>query len=294
MTPFNVLVTGATGRQGGAVARALLDRGHRVRALTRRPTSPEALHLKERGAEIIKGALEDPFSLMKAFRGADAAFAMTPRIAAGMESEMRYGIALADAARAAHVRHVIFASAARADHDAESPYFSTKRRIEEYIRRAYLPYTIIAPAYFMDNLLTTGSLQKLRDGRYAFGQPPGRAVQQVALADVASFTARVIERPDRFIGKRIDIASDEITGAKAAEILSRVLGRTIAYEEILPSRVNAVNGDYSLMLEWTNCTSYQADIESLHRYYPEVGWHTFEEWARAQDWTALLTGKKAA
>jgi uncharacterized protein YbjT (DUF2867 family) len=118
--------------------------------------------------------------------------------------------------------------------------------------------------------------------------PVGRTLQQVALDDIAGFAALALENREQFLGKRIDIASDELTFARLAEILSTVLGREIQY---MPFPVDNLreqgNEDFALMYEWFDRVEYSVDIEALRRDYPEVGWHTFEEWAKTQNWKAL-------
>jgi len=110
---------------------------------------------------------------------------------------------------------------------------------------------------------------------------------QVALADIGAFAILVIENPSRFLGKRIDIASDDLTGEEAAEILSRVTGRKLTYFEVPIEQVRAMSEDFAIMYEWFNRVGYQMDIAALRRDYPEVKWHTFETWAKRQDWSIL-------
>jgi uncharacterized protein YbjT (DUF2867 family) len=96
-----------------------------------------------------------------------------------------------------------------------------------------------------------------------------------------------LERREEFLGKRFDIASDEVTGSRAAEIISRLSGRKIEYVELPIAQLRAANEDYAKMFEWFDRVGYSADIARLRREYPEVGWHTFEEWAKAQSWSVL-------
>src|SRR6202166_3201007 len=102
-----VLVTGATGQQGGAVVEALLTRGHQVRALTRNPASPAANRLRDRGVEIAVGDFTDHDSLVRAARGADAVYAMSTPYEQGAEKETAQGISITDAVKAAGVAHFV-------------------------------------------------------------------------------------------------------------------------------------------------------------------------------------------
>src|SRR5262245_43909728 len=151
-SPSTILVTGATGQQGGALARLLLARGRHVRALTRTIDSPAANELRSRGAELAVGDFEDRASLERAMRGVDAVYLMATPFAAGIDAEIRQGTTAADVAAEAEVRHLVYSSVSDADRQTGIPHFDSKYAIEQHIRRLGIPYTIIAPAYFMENL----------------------------------------------------------------------------------------------------------------------------------------------
>lgn len=289
-----VLVTGATGRQGGALARVLLKNGHKVRALTRKTDSLAARDLKKLGAEIFIGSFDDPMSLERALAWTDVVFVMGNPYEMGPEAETRQGIAVVKAAWTAGVKQIVYSSVAGADRSTGIPHFESKYKVEQYIREVGVPHTIVAPVTFMDNVLNPRSLPELSRGRLAMALPASRALQQISVTDIANFVAMTIEQRPRFHGMRIDIASDEITGAQCVEILSRVTGRKIEYVEIPLSDLRAMSRDFARMFEWVNEVGYSAEIPTLRRNYPEVGWHTFEEWARVQDWTVLQSGQRAA
>jgi uncharacterized protein YbjT (DUF2867 family) len=117
--------------------------------------------------------------------------------------------------------------------------------------------------------------------------PANRSLQQITVADIGAFVATVIDRGDTVFGRRFDIAGDELTGEEAAAILSKVTGREIHYEEFPPDVLRAQSEDMARMFEWFDTTGYAANIESLRRDFPEVKWHTFEDWVRKQDWSVL-------
>jgi uncharacterized protein YbjT (DUF2867 family) len=140
----------------------------------------------------------------------------------------------------------------------------------------------------MDNLLAPWTLPQLKEGRFPMALPPSRPLQQIALSDIASFTALVLENRKEFLDRRVDIASDELAGEEVAEVLRRVTGQEIHYVELPLEQVRQAMGeDGARMLEWFDEVGYSADIEALRREHPEVRWHTFEEWAKEQDWSAL-------
>ncbi|WPB77954.1 NmrA/HSCARG family protein [Archangium violaceum] len=287
--PLTVLVTGATGKQGGALARLLLKREHRVLAFVRSPDSPAAEELAQRGAELITGDFDEPESLERAMGGVDAVFAMaTPFGGGGLEGEVRHGRHLIDAAKLARVRHFVYSSVAGADQNTGIPHFDTKHVVEEHLRRSSLPYTIVAPVFFMENFLGDTYVRRMREGVLSLPLPPHQGLQMVSMADLAAFCARVMEWPEELLGKRFEVASDEVTGEQAAALLSYVGGHKLHYEETPLEAVRSANEDLGRMFEWLRNVGYHANISLLRRDFPEVGWHTFEDWARVQDWDALL------
>lgn len=282
-----VLVTGATGNQGGAVVQALLTQGHQVRALTRNAASPAAERLSKQGVEIAVGDFTDHHSLVRAARGVDALYTMSTPFEQGVEKETAQGIAMTDAAQAAGVGHLVYSSVASADRATGIPHFDSKYDVEKHIVSSGVSYTIIAPVYFMENLLQPWELPNLRQGKLAQAMPAAHLLQQIAVADIGAFAAAVIARRDTVFGQRIDIAGDELTGDEAAAILSKVTGREFRYEGFPPEALRAQSEDLALMYEWFDHTGYVADINGLRRDFPEVKWHDFEAWARKQDWSVL-------
>jgi len=287
MTKLNVLVTGATGQQGGAVLRALLSKGYRVKALTRRPTSDAARQLASTGAEVVIGDLTDAASVVQAAKGADTMFLMGNSYEAGLEEETRQGIIAADAAKAAGVGHLIYSSVADADKKTGIPHFESKYLVEQHVQRLGIPYTISAPVAFMENVVAPWSLGALSQGTQAFAMPPKRALQLVALSDIGAFVAALVERRERVFGKRFDFAGDELSGEDQAKILSQAIGRPVSYREIPIAVARQQSEDAALMFEWFDRVGYDVDLAALRKEFPEVGWQSFADWARKFDWSVL-------
>jgi uncharacterized protein YbjT (DUF2867 family) len=284
---LTVLVTGATGKQGGHLVRELLSRGHSVRALTRKPESPAAAALAARGVTIVPGDFEDQGSLERAARGVDTVFAMATPFEGGEKAETREGINIVRAASAVGVSHLVYSSVAGADRATDIPHFDSKFEVEKEIRRSGLPFTIVAPVFFMENFLADYMAAGLAQGSIAIAVPATRRLQQIAVADLAQFTALVIERRESFLGKRIDIASDELTLATAAAAISEASGRHIEYAALPIDAVRQQNEDLARMYEWFDRVGYDADVVGLRSLYPEVSWQRFSTWAREQDWSAI-------
>ncbi len=282
-----VLVTGATGQQGGAVVKALVTRGHHVRALTRNAASPAAQRLREQGVEIAGGDFTDHDSLVRAARGVDAVYAMSTPYEQGAEHETAQGLTITEAAQAAGVAHLISSSVASANRATGMPHFDSKYAVEQHLQASRVPSTIVAPVSFMENVWQPWSLASLRQGKLAMALPASRSLQHIAAADIGAFVAAVIERGDTVFGRRFDIAGDELTGEEAAAILSKVTGREVHYAGFSPDVLRAQSEELALMFAWFDRTGYAADIERLRRDFPEVQWHPFEAWARQQDWRVL-------
>jgi uncharacterized protein YbjT (DUF2867 family) len=279
---MDVMVAGATGRLGGPLAYHLIDHGHRVRALTRDPRSAAASRLRRGGAQVVAGDLDDPPSLRHAAAGADAVFVLsTPHYGTGPEAETRQAIALADAAVSAGAGLLVYASAAGAG-QASVPMLASKRLVEEHLATLPVPHAVIAPAYFMDNLFYPWNMAVLQAGHWPIPLPPGQPVQLIPASDTALFAALVIEWPDEFAGRRIELASDEVTGPQAARILSEVLHRPIAHSQTVPGPLAPM----APFFQWLAEVGFHADIQQLRTRYPEVGWRSLPQWAAAQDWPA--------
>lgn len=287
MPGISVLVTGSTGQQGGALARLLLQRGHRVRAFTRSADSPAARALEAGGAQLVTGDFEDVDSLTRAMEGVDAVYAMATPFEGGPAVEVRHGRHLADAAQRAGVAHFVYSSVAGASERTGIPHFDSKHEVEGYVRSLGLPYTILGPTYFMENFHAPGSLEALREGALSMALPPHRGLQMVALEDLAAFTVLALELREDFLGKRFDVASDEVTGEQAAALLTFVTGRRVHYEQIPLERVRARSEDLGRMFAWLDTVGYRADVTRLRADYTSVRWHTFEQWVREQEWSAL-------
>jgi uncharacterized protein YbjT (DUF2867 family) len=281
---LTVVVTGSTGKQGGAVARGLLERGHKVRAVTRDPSSNQAKLLANAGAALVAASLEDIAAIRKALEGATSFFAMTVPFG-GTDAEIRQGIAAADAAKAAGV-HLVFTSVGSANRQTGVPHFDSKYEVEKHIAKVGVRATILAPVAFMENLFFIKD--ELAKGTYASALPPTRALAQVAVVDIGAVAVRVLEDADRFTGKRFDLAGDELTGNDAMSILSRVVGRSFSYYQVPLGVIRQRMGEDAVkMYEWFDRVGFTVDRTVLRREFLDVTFHDFESWAKTQDWSAL-------
>ncbi|ANL34736.1 NmrA/HSCARG family protein [Rhizobium phaseoli] len=282
-----VLVTGATGQQGGAVVRALTARGHRVKAISRKPDSNGAKRLAAAGVEVVAGDLNDGASVARAAEGVDTMFLMGNSYEAGTEAETRQGILVADAAKAAGIGHLIYSSVGDANKKTGIPHFDSKYLVEKHIAGLGIPYTISAPVAFMENTVAPWAIDGLRQGVYAAALPPTRLLQQIAIKDIGAFVAALAERREQVFGKRFDIAGDELSGEQQVKILSEALDRPIRYQELPIAAMRQQSEDAALMFEWFDHTGYDVVIAALRHDFPDVGWHSYADWARGFDWSVL-------
>src|SRR5687768_11494908 len=148
-----IAVTGATGQQGGAVARKLLADGWQVRALTRDTDKPVAQELASLGAELVPGDMDDRVQLDSVFQGAYGVFSVRNYWLAngGFEGEIRQGKNVVDAASAAGVKHLVYSSVGSAHRGMGQKHFDSKWQIEQYIHSSSVPYTVLRPVFFMEN-----------------------------------------------------------------------------------------------------------------------------------------------
>lgn len=278
-----VLVTGATGKQGGAAARELLERGFRVKALTRDPEKPAARRLAEQGAEVVRGDMDDPESLRPALEDAYGVFSVQNFWETGYEREVTQGIALAELASEIGVEHFVYSSVGSAHRETGLSHFESKWRIEERIRALDLPYTIFRPVFFMDNWENPFLRAPIVDGTLAQPLDPDRTFQQVAVRDLGAFAGMAFDDRDAWLGRELDLAGDELTMSQIAETFGRVIGRPVQYVQLPWEKYREAAGEeYTEMYRWFELEGYDADVEMLREIYPRLT--TFEQYLRAHGW----------
>jgi len=280
-----ILVTGATGQQGGAVARELLAAGHNVRAVTRNPDSEAAKALADLGAEIVQGDLNDPASLERAMQGAWGVFGVQNTWEAGVDGEETQGKRLAEVARDNGVQHFVYASVGSAHRNTGIPHFDNKHRVEGTIRGLGLPsYTIIRPVFFMENLVSPWFKPAIDEGTLAVGIKSDTPLQMIAVADIGKYGRLAFEKHEELNGQAIDIAGDELTMQDAAAVIGEAKGASVTHFQVPIEQVREFSDDFALMLEWFDAVGYNADIAGTaakHGIVPTV----FKEWASEVNWS---------
>lgn len=288
MANTHISVIGATGQQGGSVAKALIRTGKSLRALTRNPDSPAARLLQGEGAEIRRFDFSDSDGMEAALAGTAALFLVTTPFEAGTDAETSQGIAAVDAAKRAGVPYIVFSSVAGADKKTGIPHFESKYRVEEHLAGSGIPHTVIAPVYFYENIAAPFVLPGLKEGVFAQALTENRPLQMISHRTIGELAALALTAPDSFSGKRLDIAGDELTGPEIASILSEASSRTISFNQLPLDMVMQQSEDMGLMYQWFEEVGYSADINGLAAEFPEVDWIGFRDWAGSVDWADLL------
>jgi uncharacterized protein YbjT (DUF2867 family) len=249
MSVDSVLVAGATGTQGGAVARHLLDRGVEVHALTRRPESAAADELATAGATVVEGDLDDRDRLETLVDPVDGVYCVTTWDE-GVETEIERGTRAADVAAEAGVDLFVFSSVTGAK-DSGVDVFESKGEIEAAIVDRDLRATVVRPAYFMQNL--EREREAVLDGTLSIPLERGNALQMVDVEDIGATVAEAFANPGAYAGETVELASDELTleamGARFADVLD--LNVTVDHVSVADYRAEA--GDrYGDMYRYLN------------------------------------------
>src|SRR5712692_236135 len=227
-----VLVTGATGRQGGAVIRHMLLKGWKLRALTRNPSNHAAQDLARKGVEVVQGDLEDPPSIARAAVGVYGIYSVQDFWAVGAKREITQGKNLADAAKRAGVKHFVYSSVGGAERNTGIPHWESKWEVEKHIRGLGLPATVIRPAAFMETYYIDQVEIGILKGKLADPIRGDKPYQTIATDDIGAFAALAFERPKDFVGKELEIAGSELTNLEAAQVFSRVMGRQVKFQKL--------------------------------------------------------------
>jgi uncharacterized protein YbjT (DUF2867 family) len=282
-----ILVTGATGHQGGAVLRHLRQRGFSVRALTRDPEKPNARTLAGQGVEVVRGDLDDVASLVSALEGVYGVFSVQGR-SEGEQAEVEQGIHLADAANRSRINHFIYSSVGSANRHTGIPHFETKFQIEQHLMGTGLKYTIVRPVFFMENLL--GMRSYIENGTFPQPLSPDTRLQIIAVDDIGAFVAQAFEHPGKWQARAVDLASDELSISGIADVLSRITNREVRYTQVPWDQFEAQAGrDYTVMYRWFEQVGYNADISALASEGVQLT--RFEPWLRSH-WEAARSAAR--
>jgi uncharacterized protein YbjT (DUF2867 family) len=280
-----ILVLGATGQQGGAVANELLNHGYKVRALTRKPQGDAAQTLAKRGAAVVAGDLNDASSVEQAMRGVWGVFSVQNTWEAGVEREEEQGKRVAHLVKKLGVQHLVYSSVGSANRKTGIPHFDNKWRVEEEIRSLGLPsFTIVRPVFFMDNFVSPWFKPGIEQGKLLIGIKPDTVLQMIAVEDIGKYGRWAFTHHASLNRKAIDVAGDAKTMPEVARIISSVTAVPVEYVHVPIEEVRKFNEDFAIMLEWFDRVGYNADIKGRAT---EAGIKptTLAEWAAKANWS---------
>jgi len=278
-----VLVAGATGNQGGATVRALLERGYKVRGLTRHPESEKARALAKLGVTVVKGDLADPASLAPAVAGAYGVFSVGDFWEHGYEGEVRQGKNLADAAQAAGVKMFVYTSVGGADRATSVPHFQSKWEVEKYVHTLKVPSAILRPVSFMENW-EHGARERIAQGKLASPLSPTTHLQQISVDDIGHLAAEAFDHPGEWAGKTVEIAGDDRPMSEIAAAFGTAMGVKVEYVQVpWPEFEKAAGPEIAAMYRWFEADGYHADVAGLRARYPFMT--SFDAYLARHGWT---------
>lgn len=273
-----ILVTGATGAQGRALTRRLLDRGAPVRAVTRNPDKPAARALAAAGAELVAADMNDEASLRRACAGVHGVFAVQNfwEKGVGYQGEIEQGCRLARAAADNEVAHFVQTSVAGCDRAPDVHHFHSKYVIEQYLDELQLPRTFLREVFFMENFfepVVGGSGKRAIDPSLTLRMLDGAlrkdlSFHMVTVDDIAWFADDIFKHPQQYLGTKLDVASDSLTVDEMKAVYASVLARP-APRVPLPLRLTRLlNAEMGRQLDWNNRVGWHFDLAPLRQRHP--------------------------
>jgi uncharacterized protein YbjT (DUF2867 family) len=279
-----IVVTGATGRQGGAVARHLLGEGWQVRALTRNSQSTQARALAALGTEVVQGDMDDSASLRPALAGAYGVYSVQTPYIHGAEAEVRQGKNVAEVAKATGVQHLVYSSAGVGKQGTGVPSWESKLQIEAYMKALGLPLTVLRPMAFMEIMtdknffpaMTTWQVMPTLMGA-------SRQVGWLCTDDLGAIAAKVFAQPEQFIGQDLSLVSDKQSIDECRTLYQAVMGKNpprFPMPAWMFARFGFIGRDLSTMWRWLSTATIEMDLETTRTIHP--GALSVEAWLRKQ------------
>jgi uncharacterized protein YbjT (DUF2867 family) len=267
-----ILVTGATGRQGGSVARSLRRAGVSVVALTRRTGCTAAQQLRAIGCEVVGGDLSDRRSLDTATKGCDGVFSLQNywEKGVGVEGEVQQGCHMIAAAASAGISHLVQSTMAAADDVSDVPHFVAKRRVEEILAGSQVPHTLLGTVYFMENMLDPKMGGKMTIPSLAGSLKKNTHLHLMSYHDIGPVVAEFFTNPNGFVGKRVDIASDCLTVDQMKRIYHEVTGRNAKWYPLPAFMLRLLAKEFAKQLKWQNEHGFVVDVNAVRERFPAL------------------------
>ncbi len=299
-----IAIVGATGAQGGSLARAILaDKSGQfaVRAITRNPDGDKAKALKKAGADVVRADLDDEGSLKKAFTGAYGAFCITNFWEHfSPEKEIAQAGNMARAAKAAGVQHVIWSTLEDTRKKIplsddrmptlmgkyKVPHYDAKGEADQVFRDVGVPTTFLLTSFYWENLIHFGAgPQRGPDGKFALAYPlADKKLPGIAVDDIGKTALAIFKGGREYIGKRIAIAGEHLSGKEMADKLSRSLGKDIGYNAVTPETYRAfgfpgaddMGNMFQFKRDFNDYYVGARNLDETRKLNPEL--QTFDKW----------------
>lgn len=279
-----ILVAGITGRQGGAVAKNLLQNGFKVRGMTRSPNGKAAAKLKAYGAEIVEGDMKDLQGLARIMQGCHGVYSLQNFFEGGAQNEVLMGKNMAIAAKQLGIKHFVYGSVQQCDQKNGVEHFETKHLIELFIKSHDLPFTMLRAVAFMENYYVRDVYKRIINGQLVDPLPANKTFQLIAVDDLGKYAAALFDRED-LVNKTVDVAGVTVTNKEVAKTMSEIMGIKVKFTKMpMPLARLLMGNDLHRMFKWFAQSGFSADIEATRKLIPEVQPMNLEEWLLAENW----------
>jgi len=285
-----IVVLGATGKQGGSVVRALLKEGKfHIRGVTRDSSKDPALKLREQGVEIVEADVFHPDTLVHAFNGAYAVFAVTDFWdPSSMNKEVELGKNIIDAAKKANVQHFIWSSLPNVEKITNGKLklrpFTDKALVDEYLQKSGLNFTIVVLAFYYQNFETWFKPKLNKDNTVVFSLPlpEDHILTSVDVDDLGEAVVNILKNPKQWLGKWVPLFGEHSHASEYAKTFESVSGKKAIYHEITPAEAEKLNMSKDLleMFDYFRDYGYYGDKVSEMPTAKKLNPHlkTFKQW----------------
>lgn len=279
LTPKTIFVTGATGNQGGAVTRRLLNKGFYVKALVRNPVAAKLND--HQNLEIVKGDLNDPASYSQHLQNCDSVFCNLTYIH-GIDKEIRQGFNLINASKQQSVKYFVYSSVIGSDLNTGIPHWDSKNKIEKEIRSSGMSYTILRPASLYENMLIPQVKSRILKGKLVLPTHKHTVQQFIGSEDIGKITTTLFSNPEKYMGQTINLAYEQMDGEQLAATFSKAMRREIKFQQLPMLITRLVMGrNLAKMFRWinTNDACFVKDLQVFRTDFP--GQVSLKEWIKA-------------
>ena len=257
-------MTGGTGNQGGAVARNLTQQGFIVKVLTRNPTSIKSENLKKMNIEVVKGDLNNADTYREYLKNVYGIFSVQT-FENGVEKEINQGITLATLAKEFGVKHFLYSSVFGADLNTGVAHMESKFKIENHVKQIGLPFTIIRPTSLFENFLIPQVKKGILKGKLVQAINRNTVLQYIAAEDIGKAAVKIFQESERYLGKTIPLATEQLSTQEVADKFSEVLNKKIEYKKlpVLITRLFLGKNLYKMFKWMTEISSFQKEVVDL-------------------------------